>query len=349
MRGTLSGLERDRFSSIPLFIPFYIFCLESGGYRSVYAGNTFDSEHLRESLAEDLEALAIDLEASTTLFGEGLRSVEGREGPVQATVDEWRLGVDAAWAVARAEQDEPASSGAPRPLGVGRVLLPCWCFSYSYLGVTMLTWISAQTGEASGVSHLAFWDDESLREKVKRGSLAPVAATVQGVLTNPIVGRGAAEVMGRSIAAGGAVAWQWGKKHPKLLIAGLLAPHVYKLVKPAAQSLYQEMRSAQQAGSDDMPHDEPVDWDFLFARGIGGTPESQAGAHGRFREVDLDDPRSVLGLKRSAVSQGQLQRAFRRELLLHHPDHRPESERAGAELRTRAIVAAFETVKSQIK
>ena len=89
MRGTLSGLERDRFSSIPLFIPFYIFCLESGGYRSVYAGNTFDSEHLRESLAEDLEALAIDLEASTTLFGEGLRSVEGREGPVQATVDEW--------------------------------------------------------------------------------------------------------------------------------------------------------------------------------------------------------------------------------------------------------------------
>ena len=97
-----------------------------------------------------------------------------------------------------------------------------------------------------------------------------------------------------------------------------------------------------------MPEEEPVDWDFLFKRGLGGTPESQAGAHGRFREVDLDDPRSVLGLKRSAASQGQLQRAFRREPL-HHPDHRPESERAGAELRTRAIVDAFEAVKSQIK
>ena len=77
---TAPGRPGRRHSSTP--------CLESGGYRSVYAGNTFDSEHLRDSLAEDLEALAIDLEASTTLFGEGLRSVEGREGPVQATVDE---------------------------------------------------------------------------------------------------------------------------------------------------------------------------------------------------------------------------------------------------------------------
>ena len=73
-----------------------------------------------------------------------------------------------------------------------------------------------------------------------------------------------------------------------------------------------------------------VNWEFLLNRGLGGGQEGGEEA-ARARDVDVDCPHSVLGLKlRSSFTHGQLQRAFRKELLLHHPDHRPEAEKAEA-------------------
>ena len=73
-----------------------------------------------------------------------------------------------------------------------------------------------------------------------------------------------------------------------------------------------------------------VNWEFLLNRGLGGGQEGGEEA-ARARDVDVDCPHSVLGLKlRSSFTHGQLQRAFRKELLLHHPDHRPEAEKAKA-------------------
>jgi hypothetical protein len=93
-----------------------------------------------------------------------------------------------------------------------------------------------------------------------------------------------------------------------------------------------------------------VNWEFLLNRGLGA---GQAGGEeaARLREVDTDCPYSILGLRApetgGRLSHGQLQRAFRKELLLHHPDHRPAGEQAEAARRTQLIVAAYNGLRAQ--
>lgn len=93
-----------------------------------------------------------------------------------------------------------------------------------------------------------------------------------------------------------------------------------------------------------------VNWEFLLNRGLGaGQAAGQEAA--RLREVDIDCPYSILGLRvpeaGGRLSHGQLQRAFRKELLLHHPDHRPPGEQAEAARRTQLIVAAYNRLRAQ--
>ena len=72
--------------------------------------------------------------------------------------------------------------------------------------------------------------------------------------------------------------------------------------------LLQESEGPSESGSG-------VDWDFMFSRGLGAEHSGGEQA-ARAREVHYEDPRSVLGLREGPITQGQLQRAFRKELLL---------------------------------
>ena len=154
---TIGGEEQDLFSARPIFVPFYSFKLADGSTRHVYAGNTFDAVSLQVSLADDLDSAALD-DTIGSAFAAHMRQVDG--ATESAHVDEWSLGVEAAWAMTQAASYGVAD--AP-PLGVGRLLLPAWCFGYKHIGVTMLTWVSGVSGDVAGISHLAFWEDESLR------------------------------------------------------------------------------------------------------------------------------------------------------------------------------------------
>eukprot|EP01047_Picozoa_sp_COSAG01_P061707 COSAG01_NODE_7744_length_3075_cov_10.909946_2_plen_163_part_00 len=121
------------------------------------------------------------------------------------------------------------------------------------------------------------------------------------------------------------------------MLASLAAPFVYKLLKPAVQGLIQQHRAAaatpssppaaEQGGAAAGADDGQIDWEELFARSqrFGSNPAQSAAAAAAAasaREVDWSCPRSVLGIGPHAqLSAGRLQRAFRRELMLHHPDH----------------------------
>ena len=66
---------------------------------------------------------------------------------------------------------------------------------------------------------------------------------------------------------------------------------------------------------------------------------------GKERVVDLNDPRSVLGLPLTGrVSPRALEAAFRRELMTWHPDHNQEAAADAAE-RTRAILSAYKRMR----
>ena len=234
---SIGGEEQDLFSARPVFVPFYSFKLADGTFRHVYAGSTFDAVSLQVSLSADLDDVSMG-ETSGGELSEQLRLVDGAAEP--AHVDDWTLGIDAAWAMLQASS---YVATAP-PLGVGRVLLPAWCFGYKHIGVTMLTWVSGVSGDASGISHLAFWEDESLREDFKNalGGAAKTLADTTSRLS-PNVRYEVTSAAVRGAMGVGSMALAAAKRHPKILLASLAAPFVYKLLKPAAQSVYQQLTS----------------------------------------------------------------------------------------------------------
>lgn len=234
---SIGGEEQDLFSARPIFVPFYSFKLADGTCHHVYAGSTFDADSLQASLSADLDDVAMGAKSGGEL-SEQLRLVDGALEP--AHVDEWTLGVDAAWAMLQASS---CVAIAP-PMGVGRVLLPAWCFGYKHIGVTMLTWVSGASGDVSGISHLAFWEDESLRKDFKNalGGAAKTLADTTSRLT-PTVRYEVTSAAVRGAVGVGSMALAAAKRHPKILLASLAAPFVYKLLKPAAQSVYQQLTS----------------------------------------------------------------------------------------------------------
>ena len=90
-------------------------------------------------------------------------------------------------------------------------------------------------------------------------------------------------------------------------------------------------------------------WEWYLRAGSQAPPKASGNeqAEAQARKVDWSNPRSVLGLPdEGRVTKPQLQRAFRRELMLWHPDHNPSKE-AEATKHTQAIISAFGTLKSQ--
>eukprot|EP01044_Picomonas_judraskeda_P010529 COSAG03_NODE_1361_length_4257_cov_3.028620_5_plen_369_part_00 len=237
----IGGEEQDLFSARPVFVPFYSFKLADGSYRHVYAGSTFDAVSLQVSLTADLDDAAMDASVGGP-FNERLRFVDGAAEP--AHLDEWTLGVEAAWAMVQA-----ASYGLDDgPLGVGRVLLPAWCFGYKHIGVTMLTWVSGISGDVSGISHLAFWEDESLRQDFKNalgGAVKTLADSTSHL--NPTVRYEVTTTAIRGAIGVGSMVFTAARRHPKIMLASLAAPFLYKLVKPAVQSVYQQLTSDRYA------------------------------------------------------------------------------------------------------
>lgn len=244
---SIGGEDQDLFSARPVFVPFYSFKLADGSCRHVYAGSTFDAGSLQISLTADLDGAATGENVGIAL-SERLRLVDGAAEP--AHVDDWALGIEAAWAMVHSNTYGDSTPPLAPPLAVGRVLLPAWCFGYKHIGVTMLTWVSGLSGDVSGISHLAFWEDESLRKEFKTalgGAAKTLANTTSSM--NPTLRHEVTVGAIRGAMGVGSIAFAAAKRHPKILLASFAAPFVYKLVKPAVQSVYQQLTKDRCAGT----------------------------------------------------------------------------------------------------
>lgn len=167
--------SRDAFSFRPLYVPFWSFALAGDERRHVYAGRTWDPAALLEALSDDVlmatTPAARDFEQNMCLLPP---SPEGDDSSAaiysRAHVDEWSLGVGVAWEIARASGgcNDAADNDTAHDSQLqcaDRLLLPCFCFAYNHMGVQMLSWVSATSGEVCGISHLTFWEDTAVQQK----------------------------------------------------------------------------------------------------------------------------------------------------------------------------------------
>ena len=160
----------------------------------------------------------------------------------------------------------------------------------------------------------------------------------------------------------GSAAMIAARRHPKVMLAMLAVPFIYKAFKPAVVSLLQQHQQHQQqtagSGDDDdasvgssggPESSTQVDWERVFSRGAREARRSASAGSNDDRCIDWDCPRSVLGIKQTAqLSSVLIQRAFQREIMAHHPDHCDgEAGKMAATERTRAIVAAYNELRRQ--
>jgi hypothetical protein len=145
-------------------------------------------------------------------FEPAMASWGGGKARDLAHVEGWSLGAGAAWQVARHGAEGDSSSIADSRLrGVERLLVPCFCFAYKHMGVQMMTWVSATSGDTSGISHLVFWEDESTRHRVRQlgGGVA------QGLQQAHRMTRGVStDVLVRGVGAAAAAAFAVARRHP---------------------------------------------------------------------------------------------------------------------------------------
>jgi hypothetical protein len=141
----------------------------------------------------------------------------------------------------------------------------------------------------------------------------------------------------------------------------MLAPIVYKAAKPVFQHLWNKYQQGRTQGrgegvdSEDVPTAQAWEWYLRAGSNVSeqhvSASEDASRAQAKGRAVDLSSPRSVLNLPAEGrLTQALLQRAFRRELLLWHPDHNQHEQRAQqaeATTRTQAILGAYGALKSQ--
>lgn len=263
------------------------------------------------------------------------------------------------------------AQGAP-PLGlqaVRLIYLPVWCCSYTYLGMPLDAFVCGRTGLAAGISQRGlgrnFWDraEQISPDLMERAGQAlqmeqQLARVTQGESTRVLM-----QVAGVGAARAFSLGARALARHPKVALALAVAPVAYSFLKPLAMSVLREAMRARerqrQPSSSPSDLDSRADWEELIRRGEerrqqdegGGASGSAANGAGsdarrRSRKVDLSDPRSVLGLPATGrISRRQLDSAFRRELLLFHPDHYPDSPEAAAK-RTQAILAAYHRLKT---
>eukprot|EP01048_Picozoa_sp_COSAG05_P015132 COSAG05_NODE_1790_length_4082_cov_21.604162_4_plen_288_part_00 len=164
--------RNDAFSFRPLYLPFWSFAVAGDGRRHVYAGRTWDPAAVLEALSDDAmmatTSAGQDFEEQMSLLPPSSRG--GGNGDAaehcHAHVDDFALGAGVAWEIARTAGDGGNSPAHDSQLQCAdRLLLPCFCFAYTHMGVQMLTWVSATSGEVCGISHLVFWEDTAMQQK----------------------------------------------------------------------------------------------------------------------------------------------------------------------------------------
>lgn len=333
--------------------------------RWMYAGVAHDAVSLGAALSETLVdasgAQALDLDNAAS----GLKSRE------PLSLEESELSARSAWQMSVLEEGGEVA-GDDDLRAVALLFVPAYRVQYTYLGMPLTAWTCGRTGLTDGINTRGlgaqffedwlpeqheFWRraDPWLRSFDQHAARAmnedPKLAAAVASSASKIAGVGAASMFrfGARLAS----------RHPKVVLATLIAPYVISWARPvleagwrSAQAQMRARRSQHEADAAEL--DARADWEDLLRRGEERmrSPGSEGAQRtkgkqeaDKRRRVDFESPRSVLGLPPDGrVSPRTLEAAFRRELLAWHPDRNPSTPAEAAE-RTRAILAAYRAMR----
>ena len=326
--------RQDGVSLSPMYVPMWSFDVHTKGGTDVihvYAGS-MDAISIGDTCAAP-EALP----SSALAALEPLHTCQGTPIPDEdrmlADVEAVDLPSAIAWEAAIAQGASPSGLTALR-----LVYLPVWRCEYQCLGVPLDAFVCGRTGLASGLSHRGFGRDvfeqlEAMYPDVyERLQRAVVYEQQISRLTDGESSRALMSAASVGLSRMATIALRVVARHPKVALAVALTPLALNWLKPLAVQAWRAMqargqrsrRDSTQAGREEL--DSRADWEELLRRGeerCAADDDRHAGAShagGRRRDVDLGDPRDVLGLPASGrISRRQLDLAFRRELLLWHP------------------------------
>jgi hypothetical protein len=332
-------------SITPLFVPFWVF-LSGNATSAIYAGRRVPRSvaHAIIRSPELAAATAFDV----TMLSDGV----GDER--RAALEPYALFERVAWSLAR-----PAESGVATPRESRRVLAPAYVIEFVSLGVVR------QTGYVSGLSSRVW----SAAEAVP-GASAYAAIATRVRFADAIVRRFADSLLRTHLPPD---AWRalalLAATFTRTIARFLFFPPVAMalatiaataIIAPAAKQR-QVLRDweAQVAAELEKQKGMSDEWVWrTLARAAwrdaahasaarGGASTSSARQRKRIPPVNENDFAAVLGVGKGA-STADIQAAFRREMLIYHPDHALANgfDEKDAGERTRIILRAYRELRA---
>ena len=347
-----SPLPARIVSVTPLFVPFWLFISNKEAVSAIYAGR-----RIPRSIAHSI-IRSPELASAATNFSVSMLDDTGGE---RATLEPFSMFEKSAWNLASAPS-QITQNGAPRESR--RVLSPAYIVEFVSLGVI------PQTAYVSGITS-ACW---SAAEAVP--GAAAFAAIATRVRSADVTARRVAETLARlhlppdawrALALVFAVISRTLSRviffPPVALALATLAATV--VVAPAAKQR-QVLRDweAQVAAELHAQTGQSDEWVWRALARAARRDPAQTAARGGARAADAESARrrncippvnendffAVLGVARGA-NTADIQAAFRREMLIYHPDHALANgfnEKEAGE-RTRIILRAYRELRSKHK
>jgi hypothetical protein len=338
----------------PLYFPHWAFTVAGAPAGEIYAGARLPRDcagvlRAPGAAAAPFSPAHLDVGAAAALHAGG--APDARSAAV--SVEAFSLFEAPAWALARAAG---ARTGAR--LVSRRLLLPGYVVEYSLLGgaVPLVAFVSGATrgvwgpaGDVPLARALAAARDAAAR------FAAPTPAALLELLRRLHVSPALAQALAGAVAFGARVVARVIFSVPFLALAGAslaaalstaaLAPAARQRALWAAWEATRAREGRAQAGMEDA-------WVFRgVARAAEAAPPPPPPPRGKLPPaVDEEAFYAVLGVARGATREA-ITDAFRRQLLLYHPDHAREMgwSDEGANERTRIVLKAYQNLRDAKK